>query len=75
MDKLLATLRTYFIPLLLLGVALLTLSSDPKTPILKSVPIIPGPYQHEIATVFAVAGLLLALLIRRHKKRKAGPSR
>ena len=74
MHKSLALLWKYYIPLLLLVVALLVLAQDPDQPILKSIPIVPGPYQYGIAAGFAVLALLLALIIRGYEKRNSsGP--
>ncbi len=71
MSNPLSVLWKYYLPILMLVIALLTLSGAPDEPILKSVPIVPGVYQHEIAAAFAVFGLLLAAIIFRHEKRKA----
>ena len=74
MDRLFATLRTYLGPIVLLVIAERTLNGDPERSIGKSFPITPGDYQNEIAAAFAVAGLLLALIIRRYERRKPNGS-
>jgi hypothetical protein len=75
MDRLMATAWKYFIPLLVLGISVLTLIGDPNKPILKSLPIVPGQYQHEIAAALAVAAALLAFLVYRHEKHRPSSSR
>ncbi|WP_166213029.1 hypothetical protein [Cognatiluteimonas telluris] len=70
MDKLVATARMYFIPLLVLGIAILTITGDPNERILKSVPIIPGEYRYEIAAGFAAIAALLAFIIYHYQKRR-----
>jgi hypothetical protein len=74
MDRLFATLRTYLGPIVLLVIAERALNGDPERSIGKSFPITPGDYQNEIAAAFAVAGLLLALIIRRYERRKPNGS-
>ena len=74
MDKLFATLRTYLGPIVLLVIAERALNGDPERSLGKSFPITPGEYQNEIAAAFAVAGLLLALIIRRYERRKSNGS-
>ncbi len=74
MDRLFATLRTYLGPIVLLVIAESALNGDPEQSIGKGVPITPGEYQNEIAAAFAVAGLLLALIIRRYERRKSNGS-
>jgi hypothetical protein len=68
--KFLKTISKYFVPILLLSIASLTLRQDPSEPILRSIPIIPGQYQNEIAAGFAVLGLLLGLIVFIYEKRK-----
>jgi hypothetical protein len=70
MDKVWATARTYFIPLLVLSIAVLTLAGDPNKPILKGVPIVPGDHRYEIAAGFAAIAAVLAFMVYRHEKRK-----
>jgi hypothetical protein len=68
MKKLAAIIWEYFIPLLFLLIALDTLLGDPDQRILKSIPIVPGQYQRELAALFAVVAVVLGLIVYRHKK-------
>ncbi len=61
--------KRYFIPLLLLAIALLTAIGDPDDRILKSIPIIPGPYRLEYAMGFTLLAGVLAFIIYRHGQR------
>lgn len=61
----------YYIPLLVVAIGVLTMSGDPNQPILKSVPIVPGKHQVEIALAFIAAGLLLGVAVFIHEKKKA----
>jgi hypothetical protein len=61
----------YYIPLLVIALGILTMSGDPNQPILKSVPIVPGQHQVEIATAFIVFGLLLGVIVFIYEKKKS----
>lgn len=74
MVKLFATLRMYLAPMFLLYIAWRALNGDPEKSLRRGIPITPGEYQNEVAAAFAVAGLLLALIIRRHERRKSNRS-
>jgi hypothetical protein len=74
MVKLFATLRTYLAPIFLLYIAWRALNDDPEKSLSRGIPITPGEYQNEVAAAFAVAGLLLALIVRRYERRKSNRS-
>ncbi len=74
MNYLLSALRRYFIPLLMLVVACMTLAQDPDRPISKSIPIVPGEHRYAVAAAFAVLGLVLAFIIRVSERRRTRPS-
>ena len=61
--------KKYFIPLLVLAIAVLTAVGDPDERILKSIPIIPGPYRLEYAAGFAALAGILTYIIYRHDRR------
>lgn len=71
MDKAWTLARTYFIPLLVLSIAVLTITGDPTKPILKSIPIVPGEHRYEIAAAFGIIAAILAFIVHRHEMRKS----
>ena len=64
----------YLPPSYMFLLAYVTLVSDPTEPLLATVPIVPGRYQHEIAALFVALGLALAASVFIYERRKAAAS-
>ena len=60
-------IKKYSIPLFFFLVSLCALLADPNERLSTRVPIVPGPYQYEIALGSAVIGLVLAFIIWRYQ--------